>query len=127
MVKTWKERAAIVQQCHEETRANGQSVQQWCDEKGLSTKTLYNWKRRTNGGINSVSMDMDANSEASQTQKRQWAVLPAFNSKTEDEESPNNRETSYRITCGGFTINLTNNIKTDTLTEVLKAVKQACC
>jgi predicted site-specific integrase-resolvase len=106
------EREILVRQCQEETRAKGLTVKQWCSEKGVSVKTFYNWKRRA-GSVTE--------------QKRQWAVLPAENSEAEDNNVQNNTAANYQITYSGYTVNLTNKIKTDTLTEILKAVKQACC
>ena len=121
------EREAIVRQCQNETNANGLTVKQWCNEKGLSVKTYYKWKRRAGCGTNKVTEESASKQETVNRQKRQWAVLPAVNSSMEYSDVQNNISASYQITYSGYTVNLTNNIKTDTHTEILKAVKQACC
>jgi len=112
MMMSLVEREILVRQCQEETREKGLTVKQWCREKGVCVKTFYNWKRHA-GSITK--------------QKRQWAVLPAVNSEADENEVENKTTANYQITYSGYTVNLTNNIKTDTLTEILKAVKQACC
>ena len=122
------EREAIVRQCQNETNANGLTVKQWCNEKGLSVKTYYNWKRRAGcGTTNKETAENPRKQVAVKGQKRQWATLPAINSDTEYNDVQGNISANYQITYSGYTVNITNNIKTETLTEILKAVKQACC
>ena len=121
------EREIIVHQCQEETNAKGLTVKQWCIEKGLSVKTYYNWKRRVGCDTSNETAKRPKIQNSLKGQKRQWAVLPAVNSDAEYNDVLNNMVANYQITYNGYTVNLTNNIKTDTLTEILKAVKQACC
>ena len=124
---TWEEREKLVGQYREETKTKGITVKRWCDEKGLSIKTFYNWKRQVENGISNEKVKKETNQGTGKQQKRQWAIMPADKNEPETEEDRNIRDANYQISYGGFTVSLTNALRTETLTEILKAVKQSCC
>jgi len=105
----------------------GLTVKQWCDEKGISPKTYYNWKRHANIKAIDETEEIPANQAVETTPKQQWAVLSADGRDMQEENGNVNKTACYQITYGGFTINLTNDLKAGTLTEILKAVRQTCC
>lgn len=99
--KKWKER-------FEEYKKSGLSIKAWCAKNGLKTTTFHYWKKRFKepGEIVPVS-------------KAQFAEVVLESSNANDEV----RSKKIYLSYGSYTIDVADGFNTNTLTELLKVLK----
>lgn len=97
-LREWEEMYAAYQ-------SSGKTVSAWCDECGLSIKTFYYRLRKIR--------------EAAMEQAETHQIVPI----TANEISSAHESTSIKIHSNGITIELSENISTETITAVLRGLQ----
>jgi hypothetical protein len=105
---TWDERKQLVEEC----LASGKTIRAWCQERGISNKSISNWRRRIR------EIEMSGGEETSVT----WAGV-----RVNTYEGANPNSGTVTISRGGWSVAFSDGIETGTLEIALKAVMRVCC